>query len=124
MSLEFPRFRRPTLPAALGLAFALALATLGNSGCDRGGSKLEKDPDTLAVEEKAGDYREYYEQVVRLARVHAAQPDSFRIALDALPGSHLTDEEWEAWTRPYVEEPGALADHLEKVLADLASGRR
>ena len=69
-------------------------------------------------------FLDYYEDVTRLARRYAADADSFRIGLDALPGSHLSDEEWSAWTAPYEEEPGRLAERIEQVLTDLAGGRK
>jgi hypothetical protein len=80
----------------------------------------QRSPETLAAERKAGDFLDYYEEVLRLARRHAAFPDSFRTALDSLPGTHLTDEEWQAWTEPYRDDPGRLADRLEDVIADLS----
>jgi hypothetical protein len=96
-----------------------ALAALAASGCAE--REPARAPETLAVEARAGDFLDYYAEVLRLARVHAAKPDSFRAALDALPGSHLTDEEWEAWTAPYREDPGNMADRLERVIAELSA---
>ncbi|MBZ0270199.1 hypothetical protein K8I85_18760, partial [bacterium] len=56
-----------------------------------------------AVEERVGGtFLDYYTEVVRLSRQYGAEPDSFRAALDALPGSHLSEEEWTAWTAPYT----------------------
>lgn len=110
---------RTSVSVPLALLALLALAT----ACVRGGDEPPKAPDTLAVEAEAGPFPDYMEQVLRLARRHGADPDSFRVALDALPGSHLTDEEWEAWTRPSRENPAPLADRIEEVLTDLASGR-
>lgn len=72
------------------------------------------------MEAKAGDFADYWAEVLRLARRHAAHPDSFRTALDALPGSHLTDEEWAAWTAPYEAAPHHLADALEEAIATVA----
>jgi hypothetical protein len=110
------------LPEARAGLFALALFTaLAAPGC------AERAPvrtaETVAVEERAGDFVDYYAEVLRLAKVHAAAPDSFRAALDALPGSHLSDEEWAAWTAPYREDSEQLADRLEKVIADLATAK-
>ncbi len=105
-----------------GLLSVVLLLAAG--GCVGEGPDLEKSPETMAVEETAGDFLDFYEEVLRLARHHAADPDSFRISLDGLPGSHLTDEEWEAWTAPYEEEPAHLAARIEEVLTDLASGRK
>jgi hypothetical protein len=89
------------------------------AGCGGEGDGTLRSPETLAAEEKAGDFLEYYERVISLARQHAAHPDSFQAALDSLPGSHLTPEEWEAWTEPYREEPRQLGEHLEEVIANL-----
>jgi hypothetical protein len=77
-----------------------------------------RSPDTLEVEKRAGDFLDYYTRVLELAQAHAAEPDSFRIALDALPGSHLDERDWEAWTRPYREDPSRLADRLERIIAE------
>jgi hypothetical protein len=96
-----------------------ALVLLG--ACTETRKPLEKSPETLAIEERAGDFLDYYEQVLHLSRRYVSEPDSFQTALDALPGSHLSHEEWEVWTAPYREHPGRLADHLEKVIADLAT---
>ena len=79
-----------------------------------------KSAETLAVEEKAGDFADYYAEVLRLARRHAAHPDSFRAALDSLPGSHLSEEEWRAWTAPYEDAAGDLATKLEDATATVA----
>ncbi|NNE44306.1 MAG: hypothetical protein HKN12_08845, partial [Gemmatimonadetes bacterium] len=68
----------------------------------------------------AGDFLDYYEEVLRLSRTYTAHPDSFQTALNDLPGTHLTDEEWEAWTAPYRDDSAALAARLEAVIADLA----
>ena len=87
------------------------------AACEKSPPPLPREPDTLAVEEKAGDFLDYYEEVLRLTRAHPAQADSFRAALAALPGSHLDDEEWEAWTRPYRAHPDRLANRVEEILA-------
>jgi len=98
----------------------------GPAGCGR--SEPGVDRATLAaaraVDEKAGGtFLDYYEEVLHLAQRYGTQPDSFRVALDALPGSHLTDEEWQAWTAPYGQDPQPLAERLEKVIADLGMPR-
>lgn len=103
------------------VALALFASGAGGSGCDREGPV--RSGETLAVQEKAGDFLDYYEAVLELSRRHAAWPDSFRAALDSLPGSHLTDEEWEAWTEPYREDPSRMADRLEEVIARLSRPR-
>jgi hypothetical protein len=77
-----------------------------------------KASETIAVEARAGDFLDYYARVLQLAQAHASAPDSFRAALDSLPGSHLDEKEWEAWTRPYRENPSRLADQLERILAE------
>jgi hypothetical protein len=87
------------------------------AGCGREGV-VERSPETLAVEETAGDFIDYYGTVLHLATRYSSHPDSFRAALDSLPGSHLTDEQWEAWTAPYREHPDKLADRLEEKLAE------
>lgn len=91
------------------------------AGCFGEPGTPAKSPETLAVEATAGDFIDYYDEVLNLARTHAAEPDSFRAALDRLPGSHLTEQEWEAWTRPYRQEPDALADRLEKAIAEMSA---
>jgi hypothetical protein len=88
------------------------------AGCGREGV-VERSPETLAVEETAGDFIDYYGTVLHLATRYASHPDSFRAALDSLPGSHLTDEQWAAWTAPYREHPSLLADRLEEKLAEV-----
>ncbi len=118
-----PRGRGAPPPAAVaGAARAvLAVAALaGAVGCGPAARPEPRSAETRAVEARAGDFAAYWAEVLRLARRHAAHPDSFRIALDALPGSHLTDEEWAAWTAPYAEDPGALADSLEAAIATVA----
>lgn len=94
------------------------LGLVGLGGC-AGEPAVERSAETLAVEEAAGDFLDYYREVLRLSARYEAHPDSFRTALDSLPGSHLTDGEWEAWTAPYREHPNALADRLEEVIAEL-----
>lgn len=101
----------------VGAALAAALLAVA-AGCHE--AEPVRSPETLAVQAKAGDFLDYYEEVLKLSRRYAAFPDSFRVALDSLPGSHLTDEEWKAWTEPYVEESGPLAKRLEQVLADMS----
>jgi len=103
-----------------GLAFA-ALAALGTvlaGGC---GSQREtaKSPQTIEVEKRAGDFLDYYGEVLRLSQEYAAHPDSFRAALDSLPGSHLSEKEWEAWIAPYRDDPREISERLEKIIADL-----
>lgn len=110
------RFRATA--AALALAGLLLAALAACSGGDAGGAP-PKDPATRAVEERVGDFVDYYDSVLRLARQYAAYPDSFRAGLDSLPGSHLSDEDWEAWTRPYRNDPAALHERLETVIANL-----
>ncbi len=102
---------------------AMLAQALVSGGCLGSREPPEKSPETLAVEEKAGDFLDYYSEVLHLARRHAAEPDSFRAALDSLPGSHLSKEEWRAWTEPYREHPERLADHLEEVIANLATAK-
>jgi len=104
----------PLRNIALALAAAGLVASCKEAEADRG-------PETIAVEEKAGDFLDYHAEVLRLAQAYSASPDSFKAALDSLPGSHLTDEEWEAWTEPYREQPGLLADRLEQIIADLST---
>lgn len=83
------------------------------------GRRAEKSPATLAAEKKAGDFADYWAEVVRLSRRHVAHPDSFRAAVDSLPGTHLTDAEWEAWIAPYRDHPGKLASKLEETMAEV-----
>jgi hypothetical protein len=113
-------------PGRLGRSAVMAVLValvLANGGCVGSRDPLEKTPETVAVEEKAGDFLAYYAEVLRLARRYAAEPDSFQTALGALPGSHLTEDEWKAWTEPYREHPERLADHLEEVIANLSTSR-
>ncbi|HMB70385.1 MAG TPA: hypothetical protein VKU85_13800, partial [bacterium] len=78
-----------------------------------------------AIDARTGTtFPDYYEDVVRLAQRYSAHPDSFRAALDSLPGSHLSDEEWEAWVAPHVQDPYGLAYRLEEVITTLAAPQR
>lgn len=95
------------------------LTMIGACGCGRSAPSAPKTQDTIRVEAVAGDFLSYYAEVLRLSQTHAAQPDSFRIALDALPGSHLGPEDWEAWTRPWREDPNRFVERVEGVFADL-----
>jgi hypothetical protein len=90
-------------------------------GCDRFERLPAKSAETIAVERKAGDFADYWSEVLRLSRRHVAHPDSFRVALDALPGSHLTDEEWDAWTAPYRDDPNRLAARLEEAMSTVTA---
>mgnify|MGYP003557604593 CR=1 FL=1 len=110
------------MPSArtLLLSMLLAVALLPPSGCRPGKVAPPRSPMTQAVEAKAGDFADYWAEVLRLARLHAAHPDSFRVALEALPGSHLTHEEWRAWVGPYEAAPGELATSLEEAIATVA----
>ncbi len=102
---------------SLGVVIRCVLAACALAACSRDEPPV-KAPDTLEVERQAGDFLDYYAEVLQLAQAHAAEPDSFRIALDALPGSHLDERAWEAWTRPYREDPSRLADRLERIIAE------
>lgn len=113
---------RDRLGRSLVMAVMVTLV-LANGGCVGSRDPSEKTPETVAVEQKAGDFLAYYAEVLRLARRYAAEPDSFQIALGALPGSHLAEDEWKAWTEPYREHPERLADHLEEVIANLSTSR-
>jgi hypothetical protein len=116
---------------AAWIAFAIAPAACDESAPDvprsaetraaEARSAEARSAETRAAEAKAGDFLEYYDEVLRLARRYAAEPDSFRTALTELPGSHLTEEEWDAWTEPYAQDPVHLASHVERLLAELAS---
>jgi hypothetical protein len=99
------------------LPFWTAVVAL-SAGCSDEGY-VERTPDTLAVEEIAGDFLDYYQELLQLSNQYSSHPDSFQAAVDSLPGSHLTDEQWEAWTAPYREQPALLADRLEEVMAEL-----
>lgn len=103
------------------IALAALLGTVPLAAC--GPDPPARSPETLAVEERAGDFLDYYEEVLRLSRRYTAHPDSFQTALNGLPGTHLTDEEWEAWTAPYREDAETVATRLEAVIADLAKPR-
>lgn len=102
------------------LAFA-ALAALGAAlagGCESP-KAAPKSPQTIEVEKRAGDFLDYYGEVLRLSQEYAAHPDSFRTAIDSLPGSHLSEKEWEAWIAPYRDDPRKVSERLEKIIADL-----
>ena len=101
------------------LPFWAAVVAFG-AGCSDDGA-VERSPDTRAVEVIAGDFLDYYEELLHLSNRYSAHPDSFQAAIDSLPGSHLSDEQWEAWTAPYREQPAQLADRLEQVMAELRS---
>ena len=111
--------RRPRVHgavAALACGWIVAVCVLG--ACDREPSAPPKSQDTIEVEREAGDFLDYYAEVLRLAQVHSASPDSFRVALGQLPGTHLDEKQWEAWTRPYRADPRELADRLEHIIAE------
>ena len=99
-------------------AALLALVALGGAltGCEMKPS-VEKPPETVEVEKRAGDFLDYYGEVLRLSHDYAAHPDSFRAAIDSLPGSHLSEKEWEAWIAPYRDDPRVVSERLEKVIA-------
>jgi hypothetical protein len=99
------------------LVFATIVAA-AFAGCGEREAPFEKSAETLAVEAEAGDFLDYYAAVLELAQRHASQPDSFRVALEALPGTKLGEREWEAWTRPYRAAPERLAERLEKIIAE------
>jgi hypothetical protein len=99
------------------LSLALLIAALA-AGCESP-KATPKSAETLAVESRAGDFLDYYGEVLRLSQNYAAHPDSFRAALDSLPGSHLTEKEWEAWIAPYRDDPRKTSDRLEKIIAGL-----
>jgi len=117
------RPRRGRRSGALTALVLLALPAVGTTVPGCGHEEPVRSSETLAVEEKAGDFLDYYETVLDLSRRYAARPDSFRAALDSLPGSHLDDEEWEAWTAPYRENPSRMADRLEEVIGRLSLPR-
>jgi hypothetical protein len=78
-----------------------------------------------AVEERVGGtFLDYYTEVVRLSRLYGAEPDSFRAALDSLPGSHLSDDDWAAWTAPYAGDLERLVDRLDEATAGLPPAGR
>lgn len=93
------------------------------AACGERGARSVESPETIAVEMKAGDFADYWAEVVRLSRRHAAHPDSFRAAIDSLPGTHLTDEEWEAWVAPHRAQPGELATKLERTMAEILASQ-
>lgn len=74
-------------------------------------------PETAKLEDRAGPFLEYYEQVLRLAQRHAAHPDSFKLALDAMPGSHLDARAWDTWTQRERTNPKLFAEKLEAIIA-------
>ncbi|HET9886514.1 MAG TPA: hypothetical protein VFR10_03305 [bacterium] len=80
---------------------------------------IPKSAETVAIEKRAGDFLDYYAEVLRLSQEYAAHPDSFRAALDSLPGSHLTEKEWDVWIAPYRDDPRTTSDRLEKIIAGL-----
>ena len=80
---------------------------------------VAKTPETIEVEKRAGDFLDYYGEVLRLSHEYAAHPDSFRAAIDSLPGSHLSEKEWEAWIAPYRDDPRVVSERLEKIIAGL-----
>ena len=102
--------------AAVLVSLAALLATL--AGCETKPA-APKAPETIEVEKRAGDFLDYYGEVLRLSHEYAAHPDSFRAALDSLPGSHLSEKEWEAWIAPYRDDPRVVSERLEKVIAGL-----
>lgn len=108
--------------AVVGLLLLLSAAGIGCESGDEVPPPPAKSPEALAVDQKAGDFLAYYEEVIVLSRRYAAQPDSFQIALKALPGSNLSVEEWEAWTEPYREDPRLLTVRLETTIANLGRG--
>ena len=113
-----------TMKRKLGALAALLPIWLGAgllAGC-LGDDSPQADRNTRraarAVEERVGGtFLDYYTEVLSLATRYGAQPDSFRAALDAHPGSHLTDEEWAAWTAPYAEDADHLMERLSEVTA-------
>lgn len=90
------------------------------AGCGRLEGNPARSTETAEVERKAGDFADYWVEVLRLSRRHSAHPDSFAAALRQLPGSQLTEEEWEAWTKPYREDPRGLAAKLEEAMSTTA----
>jgi hypothetical protein len=106
------------------LAGAAAVALLGiAAGCDRDPPRPPRSEEALAVEAKAGDFADYWAEVLRLSRRYATRPDSFAAAVDALPGSHLTEAEWDAWTAPYRQDSRLLAKKLEGALSEMPPAR-
>src|SRR5262245_36108536 len=96
--------RSAALARRVFFATLCAWAAILAAGCDARKSTA-KSSETIAVENRAGDFLEYYGEVLRLSQEYAAHPDSFRAAIDSLPGSHLTEEEWNAWIAPYRDDP-------------------
>lgn len=113
------------LQSKAGVRAVLVASALLVGGC---APKSEVDPEVRAaaqiVEEKAGPFLDYYAQVVDLAHRHRAEPDSFRIGLEALPGTQLSEAEWKAWTAPYEQDPQPLVTRLEEMIAGLSSRRQ
>ena len=105
--------RRSVARVLFVIAMAVALGACGR------GAGVVRSKETIAAEAKAGDFADYWAEVVRLSRRHAAHPDSFRAAIDALPGTHLTDAEWDAWIAPYRARPGDLASRLEQTMTEM-----
>lgn len=99
------------------LPFWIAVVALG-AGCSDD-DHVERTPETQAVEEIAGDFLDYYQELLHLSNRYSSHPDSFQAAVDSLPGSHLTEEQWDAWTAPYRDHPALLASRLEGVMAEL-----
>jgi hypothetical protein len=111
--------RRAASPALLFLALlGIHSWLLACSGSEVGPLRSRE---TRAVEEIAGDFLDYYARVLLLAKRHSANPDSLRAALDSLPGTHLSEEQWEAWTKPFRDDPEKLADRLEEVITALSA---
>jgi hypothetical protein len=98
-------------------ATLLAVASILHAGCGPLEGRPAKTSATAEVERKVGDFADYWAEVVRLSRTYSAHPDSFAAALKELPGSRLTEEEWEAWTKPYRDDPRGLAVKLEDAMA-------
>jgi hypothetical protein len=117
---------RGVRPSWAGLLLAGLLAAGFLTACrdnDPAVDRATREAARAVDEQVGGTFLDYYEEVLRLAHQYGAQPDSFRVALDALPGSHLTDEEWADWTAPYSQDPAPLAERLEKVIAALGAPR-
>jgi hypothetical protein len=107
--------RARTASALVSLAVLTAALA---AGCESR-KTMPKSAETLAIEKRAGDFLDYYGEVLRLSQAYAAHPDSFRAALDSLPGSHLSEKEWDAWIAPYRDDPRTTSDRLEKIIAGL-----
>jgi hypothetical protein len=101
----------------LALVLILGAGVFTRRSQDGGARRTEA---TAAVEAKAGDFADYWAEVLKLSRRYGASPDSFRAGLDALRGSHLTDAEWAAWVAPYRDAPDKLAAKMESTLAATA----